>query len=88
MTPHDKITALQERFPEMKLTVGYIGNCGVDSRGRFDDRSWRVFTNLTYSDGHSVSVYIDGPDFDLDKVVSELGRIRGDRFERPWRYRS
>lgn len=24
-------------------TFGYIGNCGVDGRGRFDDRCWFAF---------------------------------------------
>lgn len=36
-----KVNALAVDLPG--LTFGYIGNCGVDRSGPFDDRSWHVF---------------------------------------------
>lgn len=36
-----KFKALKAEFPE--ISFGYIGNCGVDRSGHFDDRSWQIF---------------------------------------------
>lgn len=37
----ERVAALATELPG--ITFGYIGNCGVDRTGQFDDRSWRVF---------------------------------------------
>jgi len=36
-----RVDALKAEFPT--VSFGYIGNCGVDRSGPFDDRSWYVF---------------------------------------------
>ncbi|CAB4189613.1 hypothetical protein UFOVP1196_4 [uncultured Caudovirales phage] len=36
-----KVTELQAELPG--ITFGYIGNCGVNRNGPFDDRSWYIF---------------------------------------------
>jgi hypothetical protein len=36
-----KVEELAKECPG--ITFGYIGNCGVDRSGPFDDRSWYVF---------------------------------------------
>jgi hypothetical protein len=36
-----KVSQLKSEFPD--VSFGYIGNCGVDRSGPFDDRSWYVF---------------------------------------------
>ncbi len=43
-----RLAGWKEKNPDLRLSFGYIGNCGVDSRGAFDDRSWMVFTNVCY----------------------------------------
>ena len=34
---------LAEELPHLKISFGYIGNCGTGRGGEFDDRSWRFF---------------------------------------------
>jgi hypothetical protein len=44
-TPQTKLNALAEtlkaEFPG--VTFGYLGNCGSDCRGQFDERTWTIF---------------------------------------------
>lgn len=52
-TPDDVLArgvaaALEGKAADLKrelpgVTFGYIGNCGSDRSGRFDDRSWYIF---------------------------------------------
>lgn len=41
----EKFDVLKIEFPA--ITFGYIGNCGVDRSGPFDDRSWYIFLPTT-----------------------------------------
>ena len=47
---HTFVNALAERFPQLGLSFGYIGNCSLfvqpGNPNYYDDRSWRVFTKL------------------------------------------
>jgi hypothetical protein len=48
VTPAMAHLALEGKAAELKrelpgVTFGYIGNCGVDRSGPFDDRSWYIF---------------------------------------------
>ena len=39
------VSELAERHPRLGLSFGYVGNCDLHG-GRWDDRSWKVFTKL------------------------------------------
>lgn len=76
-TSHDilsaKVDALKADLP--RISFGYIGNCGVDRRGMFDERTWYVFLPHygrcgTYND----SVHIGSAD-DLDGAVARWPQI-------------
>lgn len=82
MSPAEKAAAIRARFADLDVSVGYIGNCGPG----FDDRSWRVFTNLRRTCGYSVSVHLESPDFDFDKVCVALERIRAQRAFHPEKF--
>lgn len=34
---------LAERYPHLRISFGYIGNCGMGGANDYDDRSWRFF---------------------------------------------
>lgn len=75
MSNVDKMAALVKElavaFPGLGLSFGYIGNCG---RG-YDDRGWRVFTNLKDKKyGLSVSYKLGGAD-DIEKACGLGGRM-------------
>lgn len=62
------VDQMSERFPQLGLTTGYIGNC--DFRGRYDDRSWKVFTKLRRNDQHGLSVSFGGvPTSDVPRLA-------------------
>jgi hypothetical protein len=46
MTGHERCRALLDtlkaKYPEVRLSFGYVGNCS----SRYDDRSWRFFTKV------------------------------------------
>jgi hypothetical protein len=71
-----EVKALAAAFPELGLSFGYIGNCDMGPYARWDDRSWRVFTNRCGEDGRSCSwgyAHTDTLDHMLD-VIRE-GRL-------------
>ena len=73
----DKTAILQARFPTLGISVGYIGNVYgiIGTPACRDDRSFRVFTNLKDSLGSSVTIHIDGFDFDVEEVTLKLQNI-------------
>lgn len=55
------VKLMQGRFPELKLSFGYIGNCDLAGGGkRYDDRSWRVFTGVRDARRYHLSVSFGG----------------------------
>jgi len=45
MEGHEMLSAMVEALKSELpgISFGYIGNCGVNRYGQFDDRSWRIF---------------------------------------------
>lgn len=71
-----KIKALQVMFPDAGITGGYIGNCGCNSYGAFDDRRWMIFTKVKQTGNvNRVSLDISGPEFDLADTAAKLGAL-------------
>lgn len=81
VTVEDKVAMavelLQAKFPEMGITHGYIGNCDIINPELYDDRSWRIFTDLPVAD-HSTTFSIPlsgGGEFDVIHVAMLLERF-------------
>jgi len=84
MSNVDKMAALVKElavaFPGLGLSFGYIGNCG---RG-YDDRGWRVFTNLKDKKyGLSVSYKLGGAN-EIEKACGLSGRMAVVNFATKW----
>lgn len=55
------VKLMQDRFPELRLSFGYIGNCDLAGGGnRYDDRSWRIFTGVRDAKRYHLSVSFGG----------------------------
>jgi hypothetical protein len=72
---------LKAAFPQLGLSYGYIGNCGMIGRTYVDDRSWRIFTSVRINadDVNCAQVYLgdgaDGGNIDEVKATHALNII-------------
>jgi hypothetical protein len=73
---HDKTEALKLIFPTAGISVGYIGNCGTNSNGAFDDRRWMIFTKIKVTGSpNCLSLDISGPEFPLLETAEKLAAL-------------
>ena len=68
-----KVDALASEFPG--VTFGYLGNCGTDSRGAFDETSWYVFLPHPGRIGIWTDRVGGYPRFELPEMESNWERI-------------